>query len=108
MRTAALTAIVGLMAFAAPVEAYFDTGNDYFARCSDPAKNEIMCIATASSYFEMMQALNWKCNDAGVNRLQIRDVLVKYLRDNPQHRHVPATFNAILAYEQAFACKSTP
>ena len=85
---------------------YFDTGNDYWARCF--GKQNIICAATAASYLDMMEALGYKCSIDGVDRAQTKDVLLKYMADHPEDRNIPASFLAISAFQAAFNCKIPP
>jgi hypothetical protein len=61
--------------------------------------------ATISGAYDMMSALGYKCRDKGVNRGQVRDVVLKYMRENPQDRHVPAVFLIAIAGETLLGCK---
>jgi hypothetical protein len=87
--------------------AYFDTGNDLYDVCRRKTDHfQGACIATISGAFDMMYALGYTCEGAGdVTREQLRDVAVKFLTDNPQHRNAPAVFSILLAFETAFRCK---
>lgn len=82
-------------------EGYFDDGNSLYRLCSE---REIICTATFSAYFDMMSAWGYKCSAESVNRVQLRDVGIKYLKDNPADRHLPAPFLAIFAFQKAFNC----
>jgi hypothetical protein len=84
---------------------YFDSnGNDFYKRCS--SSENIICTATSAAYMDMFLALGGECTrDAGVNRLQTKDILVKYLADHPADRHAPLPFSAILAFQEAFGCR---
>lgn len=84
---------------------YFDgNGNDFYRRCA--TSEDAICVATAGAYMDMMIALGVKCaKDAGVNRLQTKDILVKYLVDHPGDRHNPLPFSAILAFQEGLGCR---
>ena len=86
--------------------AYFDqNANDYYDRCH--SKENIICAATAGAYLDMMSALGYKCaSDTGVNRVQVKDVLLQYLVNHPEHRNAPLPFSAILAFQSAFGCRA--
>jgi hypothetical protein len=45
------------------------------------------------------------CLPNGVNLSQQQDVVVKWLSENPQERHHPASYVVIRALDQAFPCK---
>lgn len=88
---------------------YFDnSANDYYGRCLSAKTFDTACIATAASYLDMMSALGYRCKADNVNRLQTKDVLVKYLVEHPEIRNAPLPFSAILAFETAFSCKVDP
>jgi hypothetical protein len=82
---------------------YFDTGNKLFEFCTEG--DRIKCLATVSGGWDMMTALGYECQDKGVQRGQIADVVTKYMRENPHERHLPASFLIVLAGEKFFGCK---
>ncbi len=41
----------------------------------------------------------------GVTNGQVRDVVVKYLKDHPEERHFLASILAVKALSKAFPCK---
>jgi hypothetical protein len=82
---------------------YFDSGNDYWARCS--GKENIICQATAGAFLDMMNSLGYQCSAAkGIDRSQVKDVLLKFLADNPEERNYPAASLAGAAFIKAFGC----
>jgi hypothetical protein len=89
--------------------AYFDdNGNKYFGRCAKE-NPDIVCYATASAFLDMMMALGYSCKkDVGVNRQQVTDILIKYLRDRPADRNDVLAFSAILASEESLGCSRKP
>ena len=82
---------------------HFDTGNDYWARCF--GKENIICEATAGAYLDMMQTTGYQCSTDGVTRGQSKDVLMKFLADNPAQRNYTAASLAVVAFLVAFNCK---
>jgi hypothetical protein len=93
--------------FAAPAAAradYFDTGNDYWAKCSGDA-NLPLCMGLASGYLDMMNAFGSNCSASGVSRRQAKDVFVKFLAEHPEHRNLSAAALAGVAFTDAFGCK---
>lgn len=98
--------LAAAVTYAPPATAsYFDSGNTLLDVCE---KSEMACLAATSAAWDMMAALGYRCNDNGAVRGQIRDVALKYLRENPQDRASPAAFLIILAGEKYFGCKKTP
>jgi hypothetical protein len=104
MRTFISAAI--LFALTSPSAAeYFDTGNDLYRLCQEREGSwqSMACAAAVSGGFDMMIALGYICTSPGEKeRAQVRDVVVRYLRDHPENRGVPAAFSIILAMEDAF------
>jgi hypothetical protein len=97
-----------LLLFAStPAAAYFDTGNEVYERCIAPDKTSKrqICLATASGYLDMMRALGYTCSGDNLTRRQVADVLVKYLRENPESRQKAAPSLALEAFAKGFGCK---
>ena len=95
----ALRAVAGIIAVEGAQPAwgiYFDTGNELYGFCQKPKGAELaaVCIATISGSYDMMTALGYKCQDDGVTREQLKDVVVKYLQDHPEQRNAPAVFDS--------------
>jgi hypothetical protein len=84
---------------------YFLSGNDLYAYCTEDAYARGICLGAASAYLDMMQVQGFSCNTVGVTRAQIRDVLIKYLRDYPASRNLSAAQLASWAFMSAFNCK---
>jgi hypothetical protein len=84
---------------------YFDTGDDLWNLCTDkfPGHN-YLCIGLPAAYFDMMLATGYRCATVGVDREQVRDVVLKYLSDNPEKRNLPASELAITPLKAAFQC----
>ncbi len=103
----ALSALLASLV-SAPAPAYFDRGNEIYERCIAPdktAKRQI-CLATASAYLDMMRAQGYSCtSDDNITRRQVADVLLKFLRENPESRQKPGPTLAIEAFSKGFGCK---
>jgi hypothetical protein len=84
---------------------YFETGEDLWNLCTDnfPGHN-YLCIGLPAAYFDMMLATGYRCAAAGVDRERVRNVVVKYLSDNPEKRKQPASELAITSLKAAFQC----
>jgi Rap1a immunity proteins len=84
------------------------TGNWWFALC---VKNEPMCtgyIAAVVDIYEFTHAPSY-CPPRGPNGAnigQVQDIVVKYVRDNPEKRHLPFMRLTLDALEKAFPCQS--
>jgi hypothetical protein len=94
-------------ALVTPAEAYFDTGNTLLAICEKSDDFSVgLCIGTILGHYEMMYEAGYDCgDDSKRTKLQIRDVIVKYLRENPAARHVRASALSFFAFVDAFNCK---
>jgi hypothetical protein len=84
---------------------YFDTGNEIWNVCTDNAPgHNYLCIGMAAAYYDMMVAAGYQCAMPAGDRTQVRDVILKYLSDNPATRTTPASELAIAAFATAFQC----
>lgn len=100
-----LTAV--LLAATKPAEAYFDTGNALLAICdSNTPFNVGRCVGTITGHYDMMMTQGYDCgNETTKNIQQLRDVVVKYLRENPADRSNQAGSLSFIAFMFAFDCK---
>ena len=111
MRTVAVVTLSAL-ALAQPTMAhagYFHTGNDLLNICTDQRyvqKGE--CIGLATAYYESMQMTHTCPKTSNITTGQIRDIAVKFLKDNPGERHLLAATLAYRAFYVAFDCKPKP
>jgi hypothetical protein len=84
---------------------YFDTGNDLWGLCTDNASgHNYLCIGMSTAYFDMMLATGYRCAMPAGDREKVRDVVLKYLTDNPDKRGQPASELAIASLKTAFQC----
>jgi hypothetical protein len=64
-----------------------------------------MCLGEITGHYDMMIAVGFRCSNAkGVDKGQVRDVVLKYLRDHPAKRHQPSASLTIEAMTDAFGC----
>ena len=83
---------------------YFDDGNALLKLCSGP-ETRLVCMGQITGHYDMMIAVGFRCPDArGVEKGQVRDVVLKYLRDHPAKRHQPSASLTIAAMTDAFNC----
>jgi hypothetical protein len=84
---------------------YFETGNDLAGLCTDnfPGHN-YLCLGLPAAYFDMMQAMGYRCASTGVTREQVRDSVLRYLAENPDKRNQPASELALTSLKTAFQC----
>jgi hypothetical protein len=84
---------------------YFDTGADLWNLCTDNASgHNYLCIGMSTAYFDMMHATGYRCAMPAADREKVRDVVLKYLTDNPDKRGQPASELAIASLKTAFQC----
>jgi hypothetical protein len=55
--------------------------------------------------FDKSRKLFLPCTPDGVTALQVTDVVIKYLRENPAQRHLPAASLVVDALHHAFPCE---
>lgn len=86
--------------------AYFDTGNTLYTSCtSSNLFEQGNCMGTIVGHYDQMMSLGYSCgNDTTKNKQQLKDVVVKYLRDNPALRSEQAASLSFLAFFMAFDC----
>jgi len=83
---------------------YFDTGNDLWGLCTDNFPgHKYLCLGLPVAYYDMMLATGYRCVATG-SREQVRDVVLKYLTDNPDKRNLPASELAMTSLTAAFQC----
>lgn len=90
-----------------------DTGNGLLSLCESETIGDIaMClgfIGGTSKGAQIISSLNkspFICVPPSVTFGQQRDVVTKYLRDNPSSRHEPAASLILVALYDAFKCVS--
>lgn len=90
-----------------PANAYFWTGNELLDACRKKLEfAEGLCVGDVAATFDAMSALGYECrNVSKVTRQQVRDVVIRYLEQHPEHRHMPAAYQSIVAIELAFNCQ---
>jgi hypothetical protein len=112
-RTAAtaMLAVVAMRAEAAAPDLRY--GNGYLQACTaeDPMLSVVTCGQYTMGMDGMLMALQIgdhtqpnECTTGDATVQQKIDVLVKFLRDNPNVRHLPTPPLYLLALERAFPC----
>jgi Rap1a immunity proteins len=102
-----LAAIIGQ---ANAVEGFVD-GNKLLGWCAaQPGPNRLSCmayVAGVSDTFDAAHAVNnsRSCTPAAATLNQIVDVVLKYLNQHPEQRHLPASALVMVAIAEAW-CKS--
>lgn len=107
MRNRAITALASLMlvGFSFSANASFDTGNDVLKFCTSQTDfDQGICYGMISGYYDTMR-LAYSCpSSAGINRQQIRDLVVKDLIADPAQRHLPGYLLAAASFVKTFNC----
>jgi hypothetical protein len=106
MRYSALALAVFALGSSPATATSFDSGNDLYRYCSSKdAGKTILCLGLVTGYLEGMQ-LAFDCNNLdAVSREQLKDIVLKFLHDNPADRHLPAALLSSRAYYLAFKCQ---
>jgi hypothetical protein len=104
-----LTALVLMIVTTiATARAEFVTGNELYTKCTsnDPA-DKFWCLGFTTGVHDTLPQgpKGLLCETPNVAAGQVLDVVVKYLRENPAYRDLPASLLAGAALGQAFPCK---
>lgn len=117
-------AISSMFALPTSVRAGFETGNSLLAQCSveqsDPTYRQkyMACSGYVSGVYDMIELLNvakhrnrtgsvegfQACVPDSATRGQLTDVVIKYLKDHPEQRHLAAATIVYVALKQGFGC----
>jgi Rap1a immunity proteins len=94
-------------AFDTPGKANFVSGNFLLEACEKTDKvSDAFCIGTILAYYDMLYEAGEYCGDESQRTSgQIRDVVVKFLREHPEHRDTRASGLGFIALTDAFNCK---
>ena len=92
-----------------PLGGSFYSGNDLFGYCAGEVRNSDHCLGYTTGIVDALASgsiFGWKaCVPEQVSAAQVRDIVVKYLQDNPQDRHYSAAAIAAKALSIAFPCQ---
>ena len=90
------------------------TGNDLLESCESTGHFEqAFCLGYITGVTDLDGAdgsvfpeRRRSCVAENVSNGQVRDVVVKYLKDHPEERHIQASILIVKAMAQAFPCKT--
>lgn len=90
----------------------FDTGNGVLAICGSTSPSDNMrCYAFLDGLSEGISVMAIRdktrkpfCIPAGVTKGQATDIVVKFLRENPERRHLDGTLLVVVSLHSAFPC----
>lgn len=103
-----IAAVTFTAALAAPAHAEFFLGNTLLARCESFETVETMdCLGYITGAADAAQWRSY-CPPDGINRGQIRDVVVAFLRQNPDIRHQTADLLVAAALRRVWPCATRP
>ena len=83
------------------------TGNGFWAQCGNPVDKTaaLMCIAYVYGLADGMVAHPaLKCLPAKITYQQRLDILLKYLREHPEVRHMPTSAIYVVSLLEALPC----
>lgn len=96
---------IALAIFTTPASAYFVTGNQLLKNCEG---KDMFCMGYVLGVNDTHKALSPKapmyCLPEEVTGGQLYDVARKFIQNNPEQRHMPASFLVLRAFELAFPC----
>jgi Ssp1 endopeptidase immunity protein Rap1a len=109
---AGLAALVTVMAVVMPGHGQtiqgFYSGNELFETCK---RNPAACLGYISGSFDALAGSGGTLNgwrtcppQAALTNVQIRDVVMKYLTEHPEYRHLSAAALIARALSSAFPC----
>jgi hypothetical protein len=104
-------AIAGLLLLSASSASANDTGNDLYGWCQERPDSfrRGMCYGLITAYYEaVLTTYDCPTAEAPVTREQVVDVVMKFLREHPEERHIAAQWIANVALFQGFRCKKRP
>jgi Rap1a immunity proteins len=103
-RLAFVVVILALALWPRAARAY--DGNELLRMCNDPnPTNSGFCLGYTNGVSDTLETFNVACLSLGVTTGQVRDIVIKYLRDHPDQRHHNADFLATRALLVAFPCE---
>ena len=108
MRLMVLLVAAGLL-WSPPVFADYVSGNELYKECTADIRESPGDIGLCAGYVEGLADAHGldgtTCIPQGVSVGQVKDVIVKYLTQNPELRHFGASLLGFAALAQAFPCK---
>lgn len=101
--------LVMMMLFASPARAIFYDGNDMHELCNNGGvSGSDFCMAYSAAVSDVLEDYpinGWTaCVPRTVRLSQIRDIVARWLANNPQERHYTANSLMARALAEAFPC----
>jgi hypothetical protein len=87
--------------------AAFDSGNALLESCDNAtdAWKQSHCLAYIAGVSDVLDGMHITCTGGRVSLDQVKDVVVKYLREHPEQRNSDADDSTSTALALAFPCK---
>jgi hypothetical protein len=105
MRLRAMAVTVVLLWPVSGFAGTFKNGNELLTDCSAQDERSFECLGYVEGLADTLEVLKTICPAEGVTLGQFKDVILKYLRDHPEHRHFAAADEGGEALIKAFPCK---
>ena len=105
--TRAIPVAVALSCFGVGgASAYFEDGNSLYDHCQKPVTSSFgaVCYGYVTGVADALVNLGAYCVPQEASRKQAVDVVVFYLRDHPEKRHLPAFDHVTIALKEKFPC----
>ena len=97
-------ASTGALAPAQAIQA-FETGNDLYRKCpSTHCRSYVAGVVDALWVFANARRVYTFCVPETVTSIQITDMYINYLRDNPSERHHASASTILAMLEKKFPC----
>ena len=83
----------------------FETGNSLLKRLSgDPFVDRTFALAYIAGVADHADVTREVCAQPGVQANQLKEIVLKYLKNHPENRHHPAAELVVNALKGAFPC----
>jgi len=115
MRRFALGLLILIVMFSSNAKAWFLDGNKLYRDCTTKESddhhflNRSYCNGFVTGVTDMLgsteRLAEMTCLPDKVTVGQVRDVLIKYLKDHPEKRHLPAFVLVFNSQREAFPCE---
>jgi hypothetical protein len=80
-------------------------GNHLYNECDSSTTDYLFCAGYVSAMSDELQNEGYVCLPTGITRAQTVHVVMKYLRDHPEQRHLVASALIRAALQPAFPCE---
>lgn len=111
MVRAALIIIGACLGLSVPLPAASQsiTGNDIYDQCvseSPGCTHYVAGVLDGLQFFNAVSDPSLYCIPSGVTNKQLIDIFRRFLTENPEHRHRPASYILVVAISEAYPCEN--